>query len=152
MAMTTRSGYGVREGLIIPAREVWFEYSHALGPGGQNINKVATRTTLCFCPAGSGVLSDVEKRLALSRLANRINADGVLRVTSGDGRSQAANRILAGTRFRALMAEAISPRKVRRQSTPGRAARERRLADKRLNAVRKAGRRKDGLDDGRGAV
>ncbi len=56
-------GFPIRPGLTIPPREAWFEFSHASGPGGQNVNKVATAATLCFHPASSGVLSDSQKAL-----------------------------------------------------------------------------------------
>lgn len=134
------SAYPVRPGLAIPKNEVWFEFSHATGPGGQNVNKVATRATLCFQPAFSAALSDPDKRLILHRLANRINADGVLRVTSGDARTQKGNILQAELRFRELLAEALYRPKVRRPTRPGRGAVERRLEDKRRQARRKADR------------
>ena len=46
-------GFPIRPGLTIPPREAWFEFSHASGPGGQNVNKVATAATLCFHPAST---------------------------------------------------------------------------------------------------
>ena len=139
-------GYAIRDNLAVPEHEVWFEFSHASGPGGQNVNKVATVATLCFALAASGVLSDAEKRLAATRLANRIAADGVLRITSRESRSQSGNRMRAAARFRLLLAEALKPVKKRRPTRPSLASRERRLADKHHRARRKAERGGDGND------
>ena len=135
--------FRIRPDLIIPRRETWFEFSHASGPGGQNVNKVATAATLCFHPDSGGTLSPAQKEILRVKLANRINADGVLRVTSDAGRSQSGNRALAARRFCELLAEALKPVKKRHPTKPGRAARERRLTDKRLLAARKVQRRRD---------
>ncbi len=134
------SGYELRPGLWIPEREVWFEFSHAGGPGGQNVNKVATAATLNFHVASAGTLSERQKSVVASRLANRINADGVLRVTASDGRTQGANRAAAAQRFCELLAEVLKPVKKRRPTRPTHASVERRLADKRFRAARKSGR------------
>ncbi len=134
------SGYELRPGLWIPEREVWFEFSHAGGPGGQNVNKVATAATLNFHVASAGTLSEWQKSVVASRLANRINADGVLRVTASDGRTQGANRAAAAQRFCELLAEVLKPVKKRRATRPTHSSVERRLADKRFRAARKSGR------------
>ncbi len=138
--MGEMNGYEIRPGLWIPEREVWFEFSHAGGPGGQNVNKVATAATLNFHVASAGTLSERQKETLASRLANRINADGVLRVTASDGRTQGANRAAAVSRFRELLAEALKPVKRRRTTRPTRASVEARLTDKRFRAARKSGR------------
>lgn len=134
------AGLIIRPGLIIPRREFWFEFSHSSGPGGQNVNKVASAATLCFHPESSAVLSPAQKRTVGIKLANRINADGVLRLTAEDGRSQSGNRMAAERRFRELLAEALKPVKIRRPTRPSRSSIERRLTDKRLRSARKAGR------------
>lgn len=141
-------GYPVKNGLVIPGHEIWFEFSHARGPGGQNVNKVASAATLCFAPAASGVLSDREKKLAEIRLANRIGSDGVIRITSRESRSQADNRALAALRFCRILAAALETRKKRNATQPTRASRERRLADKRARSLRKADRKPDREDEG----
>ncbi|MDR0361709.1 MAG: aminoacyl-tRNA hydrolase [Planctomycetota bacterium] len=140
MSDDSGSVYPINPGVSVPKGEVWFEFSHAAGPGGQNVNKVATRVALCFQPEYSAALSASDRRLVRQRLAGRINADGVLRVTSGDARSQRANMLQAELRFRELLAEALYRPKVRRPTRPGRAAVERRIEDKRRRARRKADR------------
>ncbi len=133
-------GYPIRPGLTIPHHEVWFEFSHASGPGGQKVNKTASAATLCFHLASSGVLSNDEKTLAGRRLANRINADGVLRISSEEERSQSANRRRSGEKLCELLQAALFRPKVRRAMKPSRSSIERRLADKRRHAARKAER------------
>ena len=132
----------IRYGLTIPRRETWFEFSHASGPGGQNVNKVATAATLCFHPDSSSALSPAQKKILEVKLANRINVDGILRVAADQSRSQSGNRSLAEERFRELLAEALKPVKRRRPTRPSRASVERRLTDKRLQAARKGKRKK----------
>lgn len=142
-------GFPIRSGLVIPRREVWFEFSHSSGPGGQNVNKVASAATLCFHPASSGVLSEWQKGMIAAKLGNRINQDGILRVTSDEGRSQSGNRARVGERFAELLAEALKPVKKRRATRPSRSSIERRLTDKRHQAARKQ-RRRDAPDAGDG--
>ena len=101
--------YRVTDQIIVPGHEVWFEFSHSTGPGGQNVNKVATRVTLCFSPDKSAVLTDGQKAWAGERLASRIGADKVLRVSCDEMRGQAANRSRAIERFCELLREAIAP-------------------------------------------
>lgn len=137
------SGIPVRPGLVIPRNEVWFEFSHASGPGGQNVNKVSTAATLCFHLEGSRVLTDAQKAILARKLANRINAEGILKITVEDGRSQSGNRALAALRFGQLLFEALRPVKKRTPTRPTKASRERRLADKRVRSARKADRRLD---------
>ncbi len=130
----------INPSLTIPRRETWFEFSHASGPGGQNVNKVATAATLCFHPDSSSVLSPAQKALLKAKLANRINADGVLRIATDQARSQSGNRVLAEARFCELLADALKPVKKRRPTRPTRASRERRLTDKRMRSARKGER------------
>ncbi len=130
----------IRPGLVIPRREIWFEFSHASGPGGQNVNKVETAATLCFHPASASTLSPVQKHLVETRLANRINADGILKITASDSRSQSGNRAMAEMRFRELLADILRPVKKRRPTKPTYASRQKRLTDKREQSLRKANR------------
>lgn len=134
-------GILIRPGLAIPRREIWYEFSHSSGPGGQNVNKVASAATLCFHAESSGVLTEGQKAAIATKLANRINRDGVLRITGDEGRSQSGNRAAVTERFALLLADVLRPVKKRRPTRPSKASVQRRLTDKRLRASRKSGRR-----------
>ena len=116
--------------LSIPEEELSFQASRSGGPGGQNVNKVATRVTLLFDVAESPSLSDAQRALIRERLATRISNAGVLQVTSQRHRSQARNREETVVRFVELLRWALAERSERRPTRPPRAARERRLQTK----------------------
>lgn len=140
---TDDAGLPIRPGLILPRREFWFEFSHSSGPGGQNVNKVATAVAICFHPESSSALTRAQKEIIGVKLANRINTNGILRLVAEDARSQVGNRALACERLRILLEEALRPVKKRRPTRPTAASRERRLAEKRQRAARKADRVRD---------
>src|SRR3990172_1779829 len=83
----------------IGADEFSFEFTTSRGPGGQNVNKVATRAVLSFPLYASVSLSAAEQDRVWTKLRRRINAEGVLRVASSRFRTQQANRIAAQERF-----------------------------------------------------
>jgi len=125
----------------IPLCEIWQEFAHASGPGGQHVNKASTQVTLCFCLAQSSALTPMQKTRISSALRNRINQDGVLRVTCREHRSQTRNRSAALDRLRDLLAGALRTPRPRRPTRPTGAARERRLRAKQRRAAVKKQRR-----------
>lgn len=120
----------INEALSIPESEVVLSASRSGGPGGQHVNKVSTRITLSFDLLGSPSLNEDQKRILSSRLAGRISKEGLLQIHSSEHRSQYANRQEALTRFAALLAAALKPRKRRRPTGIPKAVRERRLQSK----------------------
>lgn len=124
-------GIWVNDQVTVPGRELWLEFSHASGPGGTNVSKVCTRVTLCWHIDSSEVLTEEQKRLVRARLHVRVNANGVLRVSSGIHRSQQANRREAEQRLAALLAKVLEKPKRRVPTRPSRASQERRLRRKR---------------------
>jgi len=121
----------INEHLGIDEREVSFTFTRSPKPGGQNVNKLATKALLRFDVDASPSLSNDQKRLLHRRLATRISSDGVLQIACWRFRTQVANRREAIERFRTLVADALKPRKKRRPTRPSRAAVERRLSEKR---------------------
>ena len=133
---------GVRAGpVFIPDAEISFRFSRSGGPGGQHVNKTATKATLRFDLESSSALTDGQKARLRSRLASRIGADGILQVTCETGRSQRANRLEAIERFAVLLASALAPRRRRRPTGVPRKERRHRLQAKRRRGETKRGRR-----------
>lgn len=114
----------------IPYSELSFSASRSSGPGGQNVNKVNSRVTLFFDVANSPSLSDRQRQLIKRRLATRVNKHGVFRVVSQKHRTQAANRDEAIERLRSLLQEALRRTKPRKRTRLPKAAKERRLKEK----------------------
>ncbi len=130
----------INEQISIPKDELVFTASHSSGPGGQNINKVSSRVTLWFDVANSSSLSPEQKELIMRRLANRIGKDGVLRVISQQTRSQLENKELAIERFVELMNEALRQAPIRKKTRVSRAAKLRRLEEKKQRSLIKSRR------------
>jgi ribosome-associated protein len=120
----------VAENTSISEDELAFKTSRSGGPGGQNVNKLNTRVTVLFDVADSPGLSDEQKHQIRSRLSNRIDKHGILRVVSQKHRSQEANRQAAVERLQQLLQEALKPRPTRRKTKAPAGARERRLREK----------------------
>ncbi len=138
---------GIGHGLSVREDEIRFSFSRSGGPGGQNVNKVATRVTLFFDVARSPSLSDDQKRVIRSRLATRVSKAGVLRVVSQKHRSQAANRTEAIGRFVELLRGSLKEKPRRRRTRAPRAVKERRLAEKKRRGRLKRERSKEFLQD-----
>lgn len=117
--------------VAIPEDELTFQASRSSGPGGQHVNKVSSRVTLYFDVASSPSLSEAQKQRLLTRLATRINRNGILRVVSQQHRSQIANRDAAKARFVALLQEALTSETPRKPTRPSRQVKQRRLEEKR---------------------
>lgn len=137
----------ISDELTIPEREIMFSASRSSGPGGQHVNKTSTRVTLAFDVTGSEVLSDEQKSLIRRRLSRRIGKDGMLKVHSGETRSQFANKVLAKRRLAELIAKALVRPKKRTRTKPTLASRQRRLNLKKQAGEKKRLRHKPGSED-----
>jgi ribosome-associated protein len=136
----------VNDWLLIPAAELHERFSRSSGPGGQSVNTTDSRVELSFDVERSPSLPEHARRRALDRLGTRL-ADGVLTVAASRERSQLLNRLAARDRLAALLAEAVAPPARPRVATrPSRAARQRRVDDKRRRAQTKRNRRYEGGD------
>ena len=126
--------------VAISEDELWFVASRSSGPGGQNVNKVATRVTVLLDVAASPHLSPEQRQRIRERLATRVSAAGVLRVSSQKERSQSANREAAVARLVELLRGALAELPPRRPTRMPRAAKERRITAKKQHAARKRDR------------
>jgi ribosome-associated protein len=134
----------VNSWLVIPASELDERFSRSSGPGGQSVNTTDSRVELSFDVRRSPSLPEYARERALERLASRLT-DGVLTVAASRERSQLLNRLAARERLAAVLAEAIAaPPRPRVATRPSRAARQRRIDDKRRRAQTKRDRRYQG--------
>ena len=100
--------------------------------------------TVCFDVAHSACLSDIQRERILERLAARINKDGVLKVRSQKHRTQLANRVAAQERLLELLAAALHVNRPRKKTRATRAAKERRLEEKKRRSRQKRDRTRPG--------
>ncbi len=126
---------------MIPEPELTVRRTRSGGPGGQNVNKVATRIELEFDVAASTVLSPEEKARLRAKLGARMSAAGVLRVVAQSERTQARNEAEARRRLAELLARALAVPKPRRATRPTRAAKTERVLAKRQRGALKRTRR-----------
>ena len=121
--------------LAIPRAELRFRFGPSGGPGGQHANRASTRVELRFDVATSPSLGPRQR----ARLLERVGPE--VRVVVDEERSQARNRAIAVDRLAERLAGALRVERPRRPTAPGRAAKERRLTEKRLRSERKRERR-----------
>ncbi|MDL1910119.1 aminoacyl-tRNA hydrolase [Chloroflexi bacterium CFX6] len=114
----------------IDERELQFEYIRASGPGGQNVNKVATAAQLRFDVRSSSLPEEAKARL-ISLAGKRVSSDGILMIEAKRFRTQEQNRADAIRRFVELARKSLSKPKARARTKPTKAAREKRLKEKR---------------------
>lgn len=124
----------VTENIALDEGEIEEQFIRAPGPGGQNVNKVASAVQLRFNAAASPALSpSVLKRLAVLA-GRRMTRDGVIVLTASRFRSQEQNRKDARERLLALIRDAATPPRRRRATRTPRASKRRRLESKRQRA------------------
>jgi ribosome-associated protein len=126
----------------LPLSELHFSFARSAGPGGQNVNKVESKAVLRWDVAASRAVPAAVRARFRARFARRINAEGVLMVTSQRHRERERNVADCLAKLGAMLAEVAKPEKPRRPTRPSRGARERRLAEKRHESRRKAERRR----------
>ena len=136
----------VTEAIALDERDVDERFVRASGPGGQNVNKVATAVELRFNVAASALPHDAKERL-LKLAGSRINSEGILLIDSREYRAQSQNREAARARLAALIRQALVRPRPRRPTRPKAAAREKRLAGKKLRGSIKASRRRGNEPD-----
>jgi len=130
--------------LSIPRTELQYRATRSGGPGGQHVNTSSTRIELLWDLNGSRVVTDEQRERLRTRLAPRLDSEGMVRVVASDHRSQGQNREAADGRLAALIRHALHVPKKRRPTKPTRAAKEKRLSEKKKQSDKKRNRRVDG--------
>ncbi|MSP92720.1 MAG: aminoacyl-tRNA hydrolase [Myxococcales bacterium] len=127
----------IRPGLTLPAALLEWTAVRASGPGGQHVNRTSTRVELRFDLANCAELDDGAKARVRRLAGRRLDADGKVLLTSQLTRSQDRNLDDARTRLAELVARALEPPVKRVATRPGKAAKRRRVEDKRRQGERK---------------
>lgn len=122
----------------IPARDLQWSAARSGGPGGQNVNRVATKVDLRFDLPGTTALSDAVKTRVRNLYGHRLDAEGRLIVTASSARTQARNLSLARAKLADMLRRALSAPRPRRPTRPTRASRAKRLQHKRARGQKKA--------------
>ena len=131
----------VTPNLSIPLAEIVIRATPSSGPGGQHVNRSATRIEAVWNVTASPVLTPAQRSRLQLRLARRLDGDGNLRVVASDRRSQLQNRSAALERLSGVVSRALAVPKARRATKPTRASKERRLDSKKRRGTTKRERR-----------
>jgi ribosome-associated protein len=133
----------VNDRLQIPTSEITLTFAASGGPGGQNVNKVASKAVLRWPALRSRTLSEDQRGLLEQRLSSRLTRDGDLVLASDRHRDQGQNVDDVLARLAGMLREALRRRTPRKRTRPTSASRERRLEGKRRRSERKRSRRPD---------
>ncbi len=138
---SSQQSVNVAPSVDIPFDELEIRATTGGGPGGQHVNRSATRIELRWNARDSLALDSAQRDRVLSKLGPRLDTSGSLRIVAGEYRSQLRNRVAAIERFAALVSRALVVQPTRRATKPGRGAVERRLSEKRKRSETKRRRR-----------
>ena len=128
--------------IAIPDEELRFGFARSSGPGGQNVNKVASKATLHWSVASSPSLPDDVRQRFLAAFPSRITKDGDIVISSQEYRDQPKNIASCLDRLADMIRQVAVPPKKRKPTKPTKGSKVRRLANKRLRSETKRGRSK----------
>jgi ribosome-associated protein len=133
-----RAPKGNRRYFHLPQHEVKVSFARSSGPGGQNVNKTATKAVVRWKPSVSNALSSEQKIIITKKLGNKLTENGDIVMADQTTRSQLANRTAAVGKLEKLIKKALYQQPVRRSTRPTRGSVERRLqGKKRASALKK---------------
>jgi ribosome-associated protein len=127
----------------IPKTELQYKATRAGGAGGQHVNTSSTRIELLWDLPRSVAVTEDERQRLRTKLAARLDSDGMVRVVASDRRSQLQNRQAADERLVGLLKHALAVAKTRRPTKPTRSSKEARIAEKKRHSKKKQDRRPD---------
>jgi ribosome-associated protein len=141
MTPTDPASVNVSPELSIPRAEIQYRASRAGGAGGQHVNTSSTRIELLWDLPRSTAVTEEQRERIRTKLAPRLDSEGMVRVVASDRRSQGQNKQLADERLAALVKHALHTPKKRRPTKPTRSSKERRLSEKKHHSDKKKTRR-----------
>lgn len=144
--MSAADGLRVNDAIVIPRAELVFRASKSGGPGGQHVNTSSTRVEIVWNPRTTTALDETARQRVLAKLSSRIDAEGNVRVVASDSRSQRQNRMAGEERLTELVRKALIVPKKRKATRPSKAAKARRLDEKKRRGTTKALRRDRNFD------
>ena len=135
----------INSDITIKTAEIRFDFVRSSGPGGQNVNKVASAAQLRFDIRNSTSIPDEIKPRLIKLAGKRVNSEAVLLIDARTSRSQSQNRAEALERLKSLILKALHKPKPRRKTRPTAASKEKRLRSKKIrgNLKRLRGNVKD---------
>lgn len=134
----------IHQRLSIPVSELRMRYVRSSGPGGQNVNKVNSKAILKWNVLRSSSLSEFQSQRILTVLKNKLNAEGVLVISSDRFRDQPRNRQDCIDKFIALIQKALARPKARKKTKKSKSADRKRLEQKKARSELKKSRRSPG--------
>ena len=140
-ASAAPDGIIVTPHVTIPYAELEMTAITGSGPGGQNVNRSATRIALRWNVKTSRSLDDAQRTRVMGVLGSRLDSEGNIRIVAGEHRSQLQNRAEAMARLSQLVARALIVQKRRKATKPTRGSIERRLTEKKQRSSTKRDRR-----------
>lgn len=136
----------VTESVSIPDAELSWEYARSGGPGGQNVNKVASKATLRWAAAASVAISEEAKARLFAAHPAHLTTEGEFLVTSQEYRDQERNRQRCEEKLADMVRAALTPPKPRKKTKPSKASQRRRLEDKKRQGEKKSTRKGGGWE------
>jgi ribosome-associated protein len=127
-------------------KELTFKAVRSSGPGGQHVNKTASKVAVSFTIASSALFSIKQKERLLEKLQHRVSAEGILTVTCSESRSQHRNKALGIERLMILLQKSLRVPKFRKKTRPSRNALEKRITSKKTHALKKANRKPPAIE------
>lgn len=122
--------------------ELNFKAVKSSGPGGQHVNKTASKVVLTFDLENSHSLSKKEKERIHNKISSRITGSGEIVLESGETRSQHKNKEIVTQRFLELIQKALKKEKPRKKTKPTKASKYKRLLAKKIKSEKKSNRQK----------
>ncbi len=136
----------ITDTIAVADEEFTWAFSRSGGPGGQNVNKVASKAQLSWFLDGSAAISDAAKNRLRKAHPSCLTQEGYFLITSQETRDQARNREICLEKLAEYIRVALVPPKPRFKTKPTKSSKKRRVADKRQNSDRKEARKPGSWD------